>query len=63
MNTSQDQRWLTPIEVAKELRLHRNTVYNWIAKGILKTSRPTGSNKYFIDRNDLDSLLQKNTKK
>ncbi len=58
MNT-QKQKWLTPSEVAHELRLHRNTVYNWIAKGILKTSRPDGTNRFFIDRKDLDTLLQK----
>ena len=51
-----DERYLTPAEVAEELRVTVVTVRRWIASGTLRASK-AGPRRWMIRRADLDAFL------
>jgi len=51
-----DERYLTPAEVADELRVTVVTVRRWIASGALRASK-AGPRRWMIRRPDLDMFL------
>lgn len=54
-----DKKYYTVIEAAKELNVCRNTIYGWISKGILKAYRPSGTRRFLVPRESIDSLIYK----
>lgn len=51
-------KWLTPEEVADELRLHKRTVYNLLRSGELKGAKV--GRVWRINRADLEAYLDPN---
>jgi putative molybdopterin biosynthesis protein len=52
-----ERRFLTPEEVAEELRVTRKTVYNWIKTGALSAIK-VGPRSWRIRREHLDVFLR-----
>lgn len=50
---------LTAKDVAKIFGVHPYTVYNWIRKGAIKAIRLEGSNRFFIDKAELNKVKNK----
>lgn len=50
------KRWLTILEAAEYLSVHRNTMYLWAKKGKIHASKISGTIR--IDRNKLDEMLE-----
>jgi putative molybdopterin biosynthesis protein len=55
MNTVEHQ-WLTPAEVAVELRVSAPTIYRVISRGELKAAKVGGQLR--VDRADVDRFVQ-----
>jgi len=53
---------LTINEVAKRLGVHRNTVYIWIDKGLLK-GRRIGSRALRVTEQDLEDFIRHNNRR
>lgn len=51
------EEYLTPLEVAEQMKVHRRTVYRWIEKGTLKAKKPVdGSRLVRIKKDQLCNL-------
>jgi excisionase family DNA binding protein len=55
-----DDPWLTPIEIAKEIRVNAATIRLWISKGLLPATR-AGERKLLVRRSDVMRLLAENS--
>lgn len=55
-----DDPWLTPAEIATELRVNAATIRLWISKGLLPATR-IGRRKLFARRSDVLRLLAENS--
>ncbi|MGH2891112.1 MAG: helix-turn-helix domain-containing protein [Solirubrobacteraceae bacterium] len=55
-----DDPWLTPIEIAKEIRVNAATIRLWISKGLLPATR-AGQRKLLVRRSDVMRLLAENS--
>lgn len=55
-----DDPWLTPIEIAKEIRVNAATIRLWISKGQLPATR-VGQRKLLVRRSDVLRLLAENS--
>src|SRR5947209_8012996 len=55
-----DDPWLTPAEIATELRVNAATIRLWISKGMLPATR-VGRRKLFVRRSDVLRLLAENS--
>ena len=54
-----EQEWFTPKEAAAYLRIHVNTLYDWVRRGLVRGHPlPTGRGQRFR-RRDLDEVLTK----
>jgi excisionase family DNA binding protein len=51
-----DDPWLTPIEIAKEIRVNAATIRLWISKGLLPATR-AGQRKLLVRRSEVMRLL------
>ncbi|MGH2913832.1 MAG: helix-turn-helix domain-containing protein [Solirubrobacteraceae bacterium] len=58
--SDRDDPWLTPIEIAKEIRVNAATIRLWISKGLLPATR-AGQRKLLVRRSDVMRLLAKNS--
>ena len=52
--------WLTPAEIATEIRVNAATIRLWISKGMLPATR-VGQRKLFVRRSDVIRLLAENS--
>ena len=60
MNTQADTReWLTPKELAHELRLHPSSIYRAIERGQLRALRLNDNGSLRIRRSQLERLTTK----
>lgn len=48
--------FLTISESARKLRLHPQTLRNWIKQGIIKAYRPNPRGKIYIRQKDIDNM-------
>ncbi len=55
-----DDPWLTPIEIAKEIRVNAATIRLWISKGLLPATR-AGQRKLLVRRSEVLRLLAENS--
>ena len=55
-----DDPWLTPAEIATEIRVNAATIRLWISKGMLPATR-VGRRKLFVRRSDVMRLLADNS--
>ena len=55
-----DDPWLTPIEIAKEIRVNAATIRLWISKGLLPATR-AGQRKLLVRRSEVMRLLAENS--
>ena len=55
-----DDPWLTPAEIATEIRVNAATIRLWISKGMLPATR-VGRRKLFVRRSDVMRLLAENS--
>lgn len=55
-----DDPWLTPAEIATEIRVNAATIRLWISKGMLPATR-VGRRKLFVRRSDVVRLLAENS--
>jgi len=55
-----DDPWLTPAEIATEIRVNAATIRLWISKGMLPATR-VGQRKLFVRRSDVVRLLAENS--
>jgi excisionase family DNA binding protein len=55
-----DDPWLTPAEIATEIRVNAATIRVWISKGMLPATR-VGRRKLFVRRSDVVRLLAENS--
>jgi excisionase family DNA binding protein len=55
-----DDPWLTPAEIATEIRVNAATIRLWISKGMLPATR-VGQRKLFVRRSDVLRLLAENS--
>ena len=55
-----DDPWLTPIEIAKEIRVNPATIRLWISKGLLPATR-AGQRKLLVRRSEVMRLLAENS--
>ncbi len=62
---SADDSYLTPAEIAKELRIGVHRILNWIADGTLRAinlaTNPSGRPRWRLSRKDLDEFLTSRT--
>jgi excisionase family DNA binding protein len=63
MTVTTNPAWLTPPEIAKELRVRESKVGSWIKSGQLTavdvSERPGGRPRWRIRRDDLDDFLRR----
>lgn len=52
------KEFITTTEVAERLEVHQRTVYNWITRGLIKATKPTGSKKWLILRTDFEKFIK-----
>jgi excisionase family DNA binding protein len=55
-----DDPWLTPTEIAKEIRVNAATIRLWISKGMLPATR-AGQRKLLVRRSEVIRLLAENS--
>ncbi|MEO8968586.1 MAG: helix-turn-helix domain-containing protein [Solirubrobacteraceae bacterium] len=55
-----DDPWLTPTEIAKEIRVNAATIRLWISKGLLPATR-AGQRKLLVRRSEVVRLLAENS--
>ncbi len=55
-----DDPWLTPTEIAKEIRVNAATIRLWISKGLLPATR-AGQRKLLVRRSEVVGLLAENS--
>src|ERR1022692_3801404 len=55
-----DDPWLTPAEIAKEIRVNAATIRLWISKGLLPATR-AGQRKLLVRRSEVMRLLAENS--
>ncbi len=55
-----DDPWLTPTEIAKEIRVNAATIRLWISKGLLPATR-AGQRKLLVRRSEVMRLLAENS--
>lgn len=55
-----DDPWLTPTEIAKEIRVNAATIRLWISKGMLSATR-AGQRKLLVRRSEVIRLLAENS--
>lgn len=55
-----DDPWLTPTEIAKEIRVNAATIRLWISKGLLPATR-AGQRKLLVRRSEVMRLLSENS--
>lgn len=53
---------MTVMEVAQMMRVHRNTIYNWIGEGRFVRPIRVGKRQYAFRRVDIDRYIETNTK-
>src|SRR5579859_3611975 len=58
--SEQEDPWLTPAEIATEIRVNAATIRLWISKGMLPATR-VGRRKLLVRRSDVMRLLAENS--
>jgi excisionase family DNA binding protein len=59
LSVSSVRRWISPREAAEYLGCHVQTVYDWIARGVIVSGRI--GRKVLVDRRRLDEQLEGQT--